>query len=87
MFLYKNMFLTKKISNLIKKINKNIKKSKTLIPFVQSPYQNWTDFGRIEGLDKGFYGIYYLKNILLEWKRAEWNVWLISNFILLFELT
>ena len=30
---------------------------KTLIPFVQSPYQNWTDLGRLGGLDKGFYGI------------------------------
>ena len=29
---------------------------KTLIPFVKSPYQNWTDLGRLGGLDKGFYG-------------------------------
>ena len=29
---------------------------KTLIPFVQSPYQNRTDLGRFGGLDKGFYG-------------------------------
>ena len=31
--------------------------SKTLIPFVHSPYQNRTDLGRLGGLDKGFYGI------------------------------
>ena len=29
---------------------------KTLIPIVQSPYQNRTDLGRLGGLDKGFYG-------------------------------
>ena len=33
---------------------------KTLIPFVQSPYQNRTDLGRLGRLDKGFYGIYKL---------------------------
>ena len=42
-------------------MNKYIKMSKTLIPFVQSPYQNWTDLGRLEGLDKGFYGIIFQK--------------------------
>ena len=31
---------------------------KTLIPFVQSPYQNRKDLGRLGGLDKGFYGNY-----------------------------
>ena len=30
--------------------------SKTLIPYVQSPYQNRTDIDRLEGLHKGFYG-------------------------------
>ena len=43
-------------SNLIKNNSKYIKMSKTLIPFVQSPYQNRTDLGRLGGLDKGFYG-------------------------------
>ena len=48
------MFLTNIFSNLIKGINKYIKNSKTLIPFVQSPYQNWTDLGRLGEWTKGF---------------------------------
>ena len=49
------MFLTKKFSNLIKRINNYIKISKTLILFVQSPYQNRTDLGRLgEDWTKGF---------------------------------
>ena len=55
------MFI-KKMSNLIKGINKYIKISKTLIPFDQSPYQNRTDLVRLGGLEKGFYGNYSWKS-------------------------
>ena len=51
------MFLTKNFSNLIKRTNKYVKIPKTYIPFVQSPYQNRADHGRLGRLDKGFYGI------------------------------
>ena len=43
MFSIQKHALTKKISNLIKRINIYIKILKTLILFVQSLYQNWTD--------------------------------------------
>ena len=56
------MLLTKKNSNLIKRINKYNKILKTLIPFVQSSSQNRTDLGRLGGLDKGFTVI---ENILI----------------------
>ena len=56
MFSPKTRFKIKQISNFIKRINKYIKMPKTLIPFVQSPYQNRKDLGRLGGLDKGFYG-------------------------------
>ena len=49
----KHVFNLKK-SNLIKRINKYIKMSKTLIPFIQSPYQNRTDLGRLGDWTKGF---------------------------------
>ena len=56
MFSIQKHVLTKKNSNLNKNINKYIKISKTLIPFVQSPpSQNWTDLGRLGGdWTKGF---------------------------------
>ena len=48
------MFLQKEL--LFKyKINKYIKIPKSLIPFVKSPYQNWTGLGHLEGdWPKGF---------------------------------
>ena len=30
-------------------LTKNIKILKTYIPFIQSPYQNWTDLSRLGG--------------------------------------
>ena len=41
------MFKWQYFSNLFKRINFLI--PKTLIPFVQSSYQNWTDLGRFRG--------------------------------------
>ena len=48
-----NLFFTKNFSNIYLKINKYIKMPKTQIPFVQSPYQNWTDLGHSGGTGQG----------------------------------
>ena len=59
------MFLTD-LSNLNIRINKYIKKHKIFIPFVQSPWQKWTDFGLQGNWTKGF--TVYLVLLLLKLK-------------------
>ena len=55
------MFLTKNFSSLIKRINKYIKMSKTLILFVQSSNQNRKNIGRLGGTGQRVLR-YYIKD-------------------------
>ena len=62
-------------SNLIKNNNKYIKIPKTLIPFVQSPYQNRTNLCRLGGdWTKGFTVFFILTELIFEFEKYFFNV-------------
>ena len=80
MFSILNHFLNKIFSNLIGELINILKYLEPIYP-LSSPLPKFNDLGRLEALDKGFYGKYNCKILALKqkWKKIKFLKWILHN--------